>query len=161
MLGKIGFVLVTSCLVLVASGNASGAATTIYKCFDRNLTVLYSDEPCSGEQMNVKTNDADPAALAELQHERDALARSTAQRIADSRRAALEKTLAVPSFYPADEDSAAYAGGAAYVPYGYVGVPASRPKRFHAATTRSVKQVARARVAPTPPYTTPRIIPPR
>jgi hypothetical protein len=122
------------------------------------LTVLYSDEPCPGEQMNVKTNDADPAALAELQHERDALARSTAQRIADSRRAALERTLAVPSFYPAEVDAGVYTGGAAYLPYGYVGVPPSRPKRVHhAAATRSVKQVARSRVAPSPPH----IVPPR
>ena len=149
-------VLVASCLVLAAGGNASAATTTIYKCFDRNLTVLYSDEPCSGQQMNVKTNDADPAALAELQHERDALARSTAQRIADSRRAALERTVPVPSFYPAEEDFGTYAGGGAYVPYGYVGTPASRPKRFHAAATRPVKQVAKPRGAPSPPYIIPR-----
>ena len=153
-------VLVASCLALAAGGNASAATTTIYKCFDRNLTVLYSDEPCSGQQMNVKTNDADPAALAELQHERDALARSTAQRIADGRRAALERASAPQVVYPSGEDYATYAGGGAYVPayapYGYADVPASRPKRFHGAATRSVKQVAKPRGAPSPPYIIPR-----
>ncbi len=105
MRGNIGFVLVASCLVLVTGGNASAATTTIYKCFDRNLNVLYTDEPCSGVQMNVKTNDADPAALAELQYERDALARSTAQRLADGRRAALEWAAAPQWVYPAEPDN--------------------------------------------------------
>jgi hypothetical protein len=147
--------LVALCLA-AASGNALSATTTVYKCFDRNLTVLYSDEPCSGERMNVKTTDADPAALVELQHERDALARSTAQRVADSRRAALDRTVAVPSFYPAEEEPGVYAGGGDYVPYGYVGAPASGRKRFHAAATRPVKQVAKLRGAPNPPYIIPR-----
>jgi hypothetical protein len=157
MLGNIRFVLVASGLALVASGSASAATTTVYKCFDRNLTVLYSDEPCSGEQMNVKTNVADPAALAELQHERDALARSAAQRLADSRRASLERAAAAPWVYVPEEDFGTYAGGAAYVPYGYAGIPAGRPKRLHAAATRTVKSTLKPRVAPSPPH----IIPPR
>jgi hypothetical protein len=158
-LGNAGLVLVALCLA-AANGNALSATTTVYKCFDRNLTVLYSDEPCSGERINVKTTDADPAALAELQHERDALARSTAQRIADSHRAALENASAPQFVYPSGEDYGTYAGGGTYVPayapYGYADVPGSRPKRFHSAATRPVKQVAKLRGAPSPPYVIPR-----
>ena len=160
MRGNIGFVLVASCLVLLTGGNASAATTTIYKCFDRSLNVLYSDEPCSGEQMNVKTNDADPAALAELQRERDALARSTAQRLADGRRASLERAATAQWVYPVEADTAPYAGGF-YVPYGYAGVPAPRHKRLHAAVTRTVKPVMKPRIAPDPPHIAPPIIPPR
>jgi hypothetical protein len=110
--------------------------------------------------MNVKTSDADPAALAELQRERDALARSTAQRLADSRRAALEGASAPQFVYPPEENYGTYAGGGTYVPayapYGYADVPGSRPKRFHAAATRPIKQVAKLRGAPSPPYIIPR-----
>jgi hypothetical protein len=156
-LGNVSLVLVAMCLA-AASGNALSATTTVYKCFDRSLTVLYSDEPCSGERMNVKTTDADPAALVELQHERDALARSTAQRIADSRRAAVERASA-PFVYPAEEDLGAYGGGGAYypayAPYGYAGVPGSRPKRFRAAAAGAVKSPMKPRVAPIPPRMAP------
>jgi hypothetical protein len=157
MAGKL-ILLWVACCFAAAGGDALSATTTIYKCFDRKLTVLYSDQPCPGEQMDIKTNDADPAALAELQHEREALARSIALRIADNRRAALERTLVAAPVYPAQEDFGAYDGGAAYLPYGYAGVPPARPKRIHAAAaTGSVKQAAKARAAPIPP----RVIPPR
>src|SRR4030095_3875651 len=139
--GNANLVLVSLCLAL-ANGDALSATTTVYKCFDRHLTVLYSDEPWGGERINVKTTDADPAALVELQHERDALARSTAQRIADGRRAALERASAPQFVYPAGEDLGTYGGGGAYypayAPYGYADVPASRDKRFHAGARRPV-----------------------
>ena len=67
----------------------SGLATTtpIYKCVDANLGLLYTDEPCKGgEKLNIHAGDADPAAIARLQRERDALDRSAAQRLADLRR---------------------------------------------------------------------------
>jgi uncharacterized protein DUF4124 len=140
--------------LLGANGSALAATTTVYKCFDRNLNVLYSDEPCRGEQMNVKTSDADPAALAELQRERDALARSTAQRIADSHRAALERASTPQFAYPAGDDLGTYGGGVyvpAYAPYGYAGMPPSRPKRFHAAAIGAVKPVVKPRVVANPP----------
>jgi hypothetical protein len=158
--GNWSLALAALCL-LGANGSALAATTTVYKCFDRNLTVLYSDEPCSGERISVKTSDADPAALAELQHERDALARSTAQRIADSRRAALERASAPQFVYPAEEDVGTYGGGGAYypayAPYGYASMPPSRPKRFHAAAFGTVKPVVKPRVVANPP----RMNPPR
>ena len=67
----------------------SGLATTapIYKCVDANLGLLYTDEPCkNGEQMNIRAGDADPAAIAKLQRERDAFDQRAAQRSADQRR---------------------------------------------------------------------------
>jgi hypothetical protein len=67
----------------------SGLATTapIYKCFDANLGLLYTDEPCkNGEQMNIRAGDADPAAIAKLQRERDAFDQRAAQRRADQLR---------------------------------------------------------------------------
>jgi len=67
----------------------SGLATTapIYKCVDANLRLLYTDEPCKGgEQMNIRAGDADPAAVARLQRERDAFDQRAAQRVADQRR---------------------------------------------------------------------------
>lgn len=78
-------------LALAAACAASGAAIAapIYKCFDRSLGVLYTDEPCRGEVVDIRAGTADPVALAELQRERDAVSRSAAQRIADTRRAPL------------------------------------------------------------------------
>ncbi len=74
-------------LAIGAALPASAAVTTVYKCFDRNLGVLYTDQPCRGEQLDIEAGHADPAAIAELQREREALSRAMAQRIADNRRA--------------------------------------------------------------------------
>ncbi len=146
-------------VLAMASGGAGAASTTVYKCFDRNLNVLYTDMPCTGEQMDVNTVDADPVALAELQRERDSLARSTAQRIADSHRASLERTYTEPYIaYPASEDMGAYSDVGGYLPYGYAYPPSARPKRIRGAAMHSVVQVKRQRVMSTPP---PRIISPR
>src|ERR1700704_1636095 len=78
------------CLVVVTA--ASWAATTpIYKCLDKNLGLLYTDQPCKeGEQLNIRPGDADPAAVARLEPQRDALDQSASQRIADLRRPAAD-----------------------------------------------------------------------
>ena len=70
---------------LAFSAAAGAAATTVYKCFDRNLAVVYTDEPCRGEQLRIETGSVDQAAVAELQREREAVARSAAQRVAELR----------------------------------------------------------------------------
>ena len=48
--------------LLVLPASSGWAATTpIYKCFDKNLGLLYTDEPCKdGEQLNIRAGDADP-----------------------------------------------------------------------------------------------------
>ena len=66
------------------AAHAWAGAPTVYKCFDRNLSVVYTDVPCVGEQMNIRAGDADPVAVAELQRERQAIAASAAQRISDT-----------------------------------------------------------------------------
>lgn len=86
------------CGLLLAVAPVWSASTPIYKCFDRNLTLLYTDQPCKdGEQLDIRPGDADPASVARLERERDRLDQSAAQRIADERRAAMQRDLAYGS----------------------------------------------------------------
>jgi hypothetical protein len=66
--GNTGLLLLACCWVAIASGPV-WAATTVYKCFDVTLGVLYTDQPCKGEQMDIRAGEADPVAVAELQRE--------------------------------------------------------------------------------------------
>jgi len=76
----------------LAAGNAGATALPIYKCTDRTLGIVYTDVPCKdGEKLDVRAGNADPAAIARLDREREAWDRSAAQRIADDRRATLEQ----------------------------------------------------------------------
>lgn len=70
-------------VLLLAAGGAGAASTPIYKCFDRDLSVLYTDQPCKGEVVEVRTGQADPAALARLEREREALTKAIERRLAD------------------------------------------------------------------------------
>jgi hypothetical protein len=117
----VGRVLLALGLVLLAPIGESAAATQVYKCFDKNLGLLYTDEPCKdGEAMTIRAGDADPAAVARLERARDALDQSAAQRIADQRRAAAERDLAV--LYGGEGPRGAYddmAANMSYAPYDY------------------------------------------
>ena len=80
---------------LLLMAPAQGANTPIYKCFDKHLALVYTDLPCKdGELLDLRPGDADPAAVAGLERERERLSLSAAQRIADERRAALQRELA-------------------------------------------------------------------
>ena len=115
-------------LLGLAGANASAATTPIYKCLDRNLGVLYTDLPCKdGERMDLRAGDADPAAMARLERERDALDRNAAQRIADDHRAALQRNYAQGPAYGVDYGDAGYADAGAYAPYGGYGYLAFAP----------------------------------
>ena len=57
-----------------------------------------------GERLDIRTGDADPAAVARLERERDALDVSAAQRIADERRIAAQRDLPAWMTYPGGED---------------------------------------------------------
>ncbi len=94
-----GAACIAFCLVaLSASGWA--ATTPIYKCLDRNLGLLYTDEPCrDGEQLDIRAGEADPAAVAWLERQRNALDQSASQRISDLRAAAPEGKSASRSGY--------------------------------------------------------------
>jgi hypothetical protein len=125
---------------LMASGPALAAGTTVYKCIDKGMGVLYTDEPCAGEQINIPPGNVDPAALALLQRERDALARATAQRLADYRRASIDRASPPQPLYAPFDESRLYpdvAGYAPYLPYGYEFVPPTNGKRTHRDMTRS------------------------
>ncbi|HXX86462.1 MAG TPA: hypothetical protein VEN29_21085 [Casimicrobiaceae bacterium] len=100
------------------SPHSPAATTTIYKCFDQNLGLVYTDEPCKdGEKLDIRAGDADPTAVARLERERDALDLSAAQRIADERRIAAQRDLAAWMTYPGGED---YAGGFPAYDYGWM-----------------------------------------
>jgi len=106
-------------LVAAAATPAMGAVTTVYKCFDRSLNVVYTDQPCRGEQLDIEAGRADPAALAELQREREALSRAVAQRIADNRRLPVANAdYAIGGFVPPMDPEVYYpAGWGSYAPY--------------------------------------------
>jgi hypothetical protein len=106
--------------LLFASQTVFAGTTIVYKCLDRNLGVVYTDEPCKGgERMTIRAGDADPAAVARLERERDALGRSAEQRILDERRIAVQRDLAPWPPYPVDQPLNYY-NGAPY-DYGWVG----------------------------------------
>jgi hypothetical protein len=132
---------------------AQAANTPIYKCFDKRLALVYTDVPCKdGEQLDLRAGEADPAAVARLDRERDLLSLAATQRIADERRAALEKDLADRSRPVTVEPNAPneYADDG----YGY-GYPVfeSKPK---AHPRHHVRRMAEHRFAPKPPYVVPR-----
>jgi hypothetical protein len=140
------------CLVVVTA--ASWAATTpIYKCLDKNLGLLYTDQPCKeGEQLNIRPGDADPAAVARLEHQRDALDQSASQRIADLRRPAADTASASRLRYEPLDERGSYDYGPAYVSdYGSV----SHRFMHHQAMGPRPKPRMR-HFAPPPPYFVPR-----
>jgi hypothetical protein len=153
--GKTGLLLVAACSVALASASASATATTVYKCFDKRLGVLYTDEPCKGEQMSIRAGEADPTAVAELQREREALSRSAAQRIADNRRAALEREYAAQRAYASPDMSPEYAGADVYYPAGYGVMPYAAAQRGRP-PMRDERRFDRERFLPNPPRGLPR-----
>jgi hypothetical protein len=83
-----GCSLVVAVLTL-AVAPAWAADTPIYKCLDNHLSLVYTDVPCKdGEKLDIRAGDADPAAVARLDHARDRLDQSADQRMLDDRRAA-------------------------------------------------------------------------
>ncbi|HTP99804.1 MAG TPA: hypothetical protein VMN56_10795 [Casimicrobiaceae bacterium] len=100
-------------LLLATALPAGAAVTTVYKCFDRNLGVLYTDQPCRGEQLSIESGSVDPVGIAELQREREALSRSMAARTAATKRnAAVDRDVAlgydVGYGYPAPQGDDVY-----------------------------------------------------
>jgi hypothetical protein len=136
----------------LAADPAAAAGTAVYKCFDKSLSVLYTDEPCAGELMNIRAGDADPMALAELQRERDNLARSTAQRLADYRRAELERFTSPQWVYQRGDNFNGYPDAAYYSPFGVAFLPSMAPPNR---LRTSAKPAARERrTVSNPPHIT-------
>jgi len=152
---KTGFWLLVSCIITMAGGSAWAATTTVYKCFDKNLGILYTDQPCKGEQMDIRAGDPDPVAVAELQREREALSRSAAQRIADNRRAVLERDYATQRAYAPVEALPAYPDGDGYY-YGGYGVSPYPTAHRGRPPMRDARHSDRERFVPNPPRGLPR-----
>ncbi len=120
LVGRASVMLIAS----LASASAGAAGTPIYKCFDKQLGVLYTDVPCKdGEEVDIRAGDADPAALARLQRELDALDRSVERRVAEDRRTALQRQYAAQFAYLPETEPVAYPDEATYAPSGYGFVP--------------------------------------
>jgi hypothetical protein len=143
------------CLVVLTAGGAWAATTPIYKCFDKNLGLLYTDEPCKdGEQLNIRAGDVDPAAVAWLERARDALDQSAAQRMADDRSdAALVERAALMAYAPAEERGANDYGPTYVSDYGFVSYPFMHHHPMH---PRQPKLHHMRHFAPHPPFIVPR-----
>jgi hypothetical protein len=143
------------CLAVLFAGRAWAAATPIYKCLDRNLGLLYTDQPCKeGEQMDIRAGDPDPAAVARLDRERDALDQSAAQRMLDDSRNAFLAAREMGPGYGPPEDEASYDDGLAYGGgFGFVSSPflLHHPKKPRHPTSHPVHPFA-----PHPPLMAPR-----
>jgi hypothetical protein len=89
-------------------GAAEAATAPIYKCFGKDLGLVYTDQPCKGgEVIDVHPGDVDPAAVERLQVARDMLDRSAAARLAAERRFAEQAALATMAWRQRDDDRAA------------------------------------------------------
>jgi hypothetical protein len=148
------------CCLLVFSAGSWAAGAPIYKCLDKNLGLLYTDQPCKeGEQLDIRAGEADPAAVARLERQRDALDQSAAQRITDLRRAAAaEKESASRLRYEQVDErgssdySSPYDYGSAYV-YDY-GNGSRRFRRHRPMDPHPTPHTPQ--FAPPPPYIVPR-----
>ena len=141
-------------LCLVVLGERSWAATApIYKCLDRQHRLVYTDLPCKdGERLDIRVGDADPAAVALLQRERDELDQSASQSAAEQRRPMVDGEDASLSGYEPEEGAATPYDGSAYASgYGLMSFPRHHPMRH-----RKPKLQHPLRFAPRPPYAVPR-----
>jgi hypothetical protein len=103
--------------------------------------------------MNIRAGDADPAAVARLERQRDALDQSAAQRIADLHRAAPEGAGLPRLRYELVDEPRPYDYGSAYVTD--YGMGSRRFMRHHAMGPREPEERVR-HFAPPPPYFVPR-----
>lgn len=156
---------VVSILVLSFVGALAPAyaeSVPIYKCLDRNLGIVYTDVPCKdGEKLDLRAGDADPAAVARLERDREELNLAAAQRLADERRASLQRDNAYFSQPPVP-----FIGGPGtpdysdYGDYGYgYGYPLlAYPNRMNPRVPRVNPFIKPSlhRFAPNPPFKVPR-----
>jgi hypothetical protein len=147
---RVGQACLACCLVMLTGGSWA-AATPIYKCFDKHLGVLYTDEPCKeGERLDIRAGDADPAAVARLERQRDALDQSASQRIADLRRAAADGVDSRLRYEPLDERGPDGYGPAYVSDTGIVS-----PRFMHHRAMGSGPLARMRHFAPAPPYIVP------
>ena len=118
---------------MALAGPARAVNAPIYKCLDNHLNLVYTDLPCKeGEVVDIRAGDADPAAVARLERERDLLDQSAAQRMSDERRAALSP--AYPAWLPEEEsppDTLSGDYGYGGYGFGYLTYPPLRRPPLH------------------------------
>jgi hypothetical protein len=130
------------------------ANTTVYRCLDAHLGVVYTDVPCKeGSPLELRAGDADPAALARLERIRDALDQAAVQRIED-RRLAAQRIVPAP-MAPEPEDTSGYGPYYTYPVGGYGYSPQRHPHRDRD-RDRLERRFASRGSAPPPPYIVPR-----
>lgn len=148
---RFAFVLLS---VVVLTGSSWAGTAPIYKCFDKNLGLLYTDLPCKGgEQLDIRPGNADLAAVARLERQLDALDQSATRRIAELRRAPIgEMGAPGPRYEPVDQGGS-YDEGSGYLSdYGFV---SDSSHHRHSRRFRESKLHVR-QIAPPPPYIVPR-----
>jgi hypothetical protein len=145
----------SACALALAMGSANAAVTTVYKCFDRNLDVVYTDQPCRGEQLRIEGGSTDPVAVAELQREREAVARAAAQRVAELRRVDVTPQYAygggLPPQLPMPDYGYGGYGNDGYYPLGYGYAPDYGDRRGRGDQARHNGSQRRQSHVPAPP----------
>jgi hypothetical protein len=106
--------------------------------------------------MYIRAGEADAAAVAELQRDREALSRSAAQRIADNRRAARDRDNAAQWVNPPAPDVQPYANADAYYPAGYAYMPPAQARHRRPDAKDRFARRDRASTVPNPPRNRPR-----
>src|SRR4051812_4567900 len=140
-----------ACSLALAAGAAGATVTTVYKCFDRKLDVVYTDQPCRGEQLRIEGGSVDPVAVAELQREREAVARAAAQRVAELRRVDVAPQYSYGGGAPAPAPAPEYASaGDGYYPLGYGYAPEYNDRRGHGDQGRRFGNQHRQSYVPAP-----------
>ena len=143
------------CSLSLAAPSLYAASTTVYRCLDRHLDVVYTDEPCKeGAPLEIRTADADPAALARLERIRDALDEAAVQRLTEERRLAMQSIATVPMGRNLAESEDAPDYGSYYT-YPVVGYAPQHVRRDRDHDRRQHRMGSR-RGAPSPPYIVPR-----
>ena len=141
----------SACALALAMSPANATVTTVYKCFDRNLDVVYTDQPCRGEQLRIEGGNTDPVAIAELQREREAVARAAAQRVAESRRGDGAPQYVYGGGPPAPAVIPDYAYSDGYYPLGYGYAPGYNDRRGRGDQGRHYGNQRRQSHVPAPP----------
>jgi hypothetical protein len=147
ILGAAGGGCLALCLIAFTASSWATPAP-IYKCLDKNLSLVYTDVPCKGgEQLDIRPGEADPAALAGLERDRDALDQSAGEQAAQERRAVGGEAALLPG-YEADDQAEGYDYGYGIISYwlrDYYPMHPRKPKVRHV-----------RHLAPPPPYVVPR-----
>ena len=143
--------LALAALSVMFATSARSANTTVYRCLDTHLGVVYTDVACKeGQGFEIRAGEADPTALKRLERLRDALDQSAVQRLSDERRFAAQAVSAPVQYRDNEEATDGYGNYYTYPVEGYV---ATRPHRQHRRAPRDLRPRGGA---PSPPYFIPR-----